>query len=43
MTNEIVLRSYRREELLAVLTASGFTPRRWWADGAVPRVTAQID
>lgn len=40
--DEIVLRSYRRDELQAVLQAAGFTARRWWADGPVTRVTTQI-
>ncbi len=40
--DEIVLRSYGRDELRGVLEAAGFTARRWWADGAVTRVTAQV-
>jgi hypothetical protein len=39
---ETVLRSYRRDELAGALQAAGFTARRWWADGAVTRVTAEI-
>jgi SAM-dependent methyltransferase len=40
--DEIVLRSYRRDELRAVIEAAGFTARRWWVDGTVTRLTAQI-
>jgi SAM-dependent methyltransferase len=42
VTDEIVLRSYRLDELRAVLETAGFTARRWWSDRAVTRVTAQI-
>jgi SAM-dependent methyltransferase len=42
VADEIVLRSYRLDELRTVLEAAGFTARRWWADRTVTRVTAQL-
>jgi SAM-dependent methyltransferase len=36
--DEVAIRSYRREEMTAMLTAAGLHPEQWWEDGAQVRV-----
>jgi SAM-dependent methyltransferase len=38
--DEVAIRSYRREELAAMLATAGLRPDRWWEDGRVIRVVA---
>jgi SAM-dependent methyltransferase len=40
VTDEVVLRSYRPDELESVLEAAGLASGQWWQDGAVTRVVA---
>jgi SAM-dependent methyltransferase len=37
----VAIRSYRPDELAAVLAEAGLTPRRWWMEGAQTRVVAR--
>jgi SAM-dependent methyltransferase len=36
--DEVAIRSYRRDEVAAMLTSAGLRPDRWWEDGPVIRV-----
>jgi SAM-dependent methyltransferase len=39
--DEVVIRSYPRQELAAMLTAAGLPPERWWQEGRVTRVVGR--
>jgi SAM-dependent methyltransferase len=39
--DELVIRSYRRDELSPLLTAARLAPVQWWEDGPVTRVVAE--
>ncbi len=41
--DEVVIRSYRPDEIAALLSGAGLRPVQWWEDGAVTRVTASVD
>lgn len=36
--DEVAIRSYRRDELAAMLTSAGLRPEKWWEDGLMTRV-----
>jgi SAM-dependent methyltransferase len=38
--DQVVIRSYRRDELAVLLAAAGLVAERWWEDGSVTRVVA---
>jgi SAM-dependent methyltransferase len=38
--DQVVIRSYRRDELAVLLSAAGLVPERWWQDRSVTRVVA---